>query len=328
MPFAVSVPNLLTNFRQVDKVSPTELGLATGWGASRTNPMVELAKSIFEARKAQAEGDLNRKMYEQATGQSMAQPSFFDRLSGNNGPSLDQVKTLASILEDKSQANYRKLQADYLMGPKTALTKAQTTKANSVGKTEKPIYSIDDTTGELVMVGTVPANAKTYKTQSVESYTQKRAESGKAKIEAERKGAIEKSRRLANVLTDLAKQFDEAYESSDSPLKQRVSGVAQTIGAKTGLKPNAKIMAVNKNMEFLAPTIVRLAGDVGAIPEGQTMRAISALSSGNLTKAERKAQVDSFIKFALSQASMKELQSFDDDKEARYQAWKASQIPQ
>lgn len=180
---------------------------------------------------------------------------------------------------------------------------------------------------------------------------------GQAAIETEQKKLSIKLGGLGKKLNTLRNQYDEAFKDSGAnpEWKQRIIGPISVIGAKTGVKPNPKLLAIAKNKRLQGIQIIKMAGESGNLAEQEQAGAIDAITSDNMTPDERKATVKQFMEVALSGApdyAINDLlkndmfvsvldevgfdykiagiqkpgaNGFDADKEARYQAWKKSQ---
>ena len=130
---------------------------------------------------------------------------------------------------------------------------------------------------------------------------------------AERKGAAkateqaftssEKLGQAVRRLSLLNRQFQEALPTGDrSPAEQRIAGRLSVFGAKTGLQPNPKLLALKSNIRPIAINLIRLFGEVGNLSESEQQGAIDVVTQENLTDDERIAKIRQFAEFALAGA--------------------------
>lgn len=218
------------------------------------------------------------------------------------------------------------------------------------------VYSFNPATGALEQVATVAKGSVVRNQLSAQERADIAYGNSSATNRASREGeSIKTSKNLAKLvrgLDVLNRQYDEVLGDKEmNSLYQRFSGPAAVFGAKTGINPNPKLLAIKKNERLQAVQVVRMAGDVGAIPQQQIDETTAAISNEGLTGEERQAAVGQFLEFALANAddlgteelrksktfmkivkrygiTFEEEQSSqfgNDDKEARYQAWKAQQ---
>lgn len=219
------------------------------------------------------------------------------------------------------------------------------------------VYSFNPVTGALEQIATVAKGSVVRNQMSVDDRLNAAYASGTGTNKASRESdSIKTSKNLAKLvrgLDVLNRQYDEVLgDKETSALYQRFAGPAAVFGAKTGLNPNPKLLSLKKNERLQAVQVVRMAGDVGAIPQQQIDETTAAIANEGLTGEEREAAVRQFLEFALANADdvgSEELRksksfmrvvnrygitfepdeevggSYDADKEARYQAWKAKQ---
>lgn len=169
------------------------------------------------------------------------------------------------------------------------------------------VYSFNPVTGALEQVATVNKGSIVRNQMSVDDRQSAAYATGTGANRAAREGeSVKTSKNLAKLvrgLDVLNKQYDEVLgDEETNALYQRFSGPAAVLGAKTGVNPNPKLLALKKNERLQAVQIVRMAGDVGAIPQQQIDETTSAISNEGLTGEERQAAVRQFLEFALANA--------------------------
>jgi len=117
--------------------------------------------------------------------------------------------------------------------------------------------------------------------------------------EEQMKGAQKLSRAVRR-LSILNQQFNEALPTGDrSAFQQRIAGPLAVIGAKTGISPNPRLMALKSNIRPIAINLIRDFGEVGNLSETEQRGAIDAVTKEGLTDEERIAQTGQFIQYAL-----------------------------
>lgn len=118
------------------------------------------------------------------------------------------------------------------------------------------------------------------------------------------KKAFESSEKLGQAIRRLSvinKQFKEALPSGNkTPAQQRVAAFTDVIGAKTGLKPNPRLLALKKNVRPMAINLIRLFGEVGNLSQSEQQGAMDTVEMEGLTDTERMASVKQFAEFALA----------------------------
>jgi len=146
---------------------------------------------------------------------------------------------------------------------------------------------------------------------------QEQADMVKATSEAKAKQVelSSKASGLVKKLDVLRKQYDEALPNAGlSPAQARMSGLAAVIGAKTGLKPNPKLLALKNNARLQTVQFLRLAGEVGnlAQPENEAGQLVTALEG--MTEEERKQAIGQYVEYALSGAPQEAISVLIQDK--------------
>lgn len=179
---------------------------------------------------------------------------------------------------------------------------------------------------------------------------------GEARIDVKEKETAIKLGTAVKRMNVVMKQFDEALPTLDkSAIEQRFSGQIAAWGAKTGVAPNPKLLALLSNARPMAINLIRLFGEVGNLSETEQKGALETVDLKGLTEVERLDKVRQFAEYALAGASDSSLeylkskpeiveviknlglkingvtdsegaeQEYDSEKEARYQAWKRAQ---
>jgi len=157
------------------------------------------------------------------------------------------------------------------------------------------------------VTATIPPTLEVEKQKAsleVQTAADKARVTGEAEIATKQKETGKKLAVLGKKLNTLRKQYDEALPDSgvNSETSQRIMGTLDVIGAKTGVKPNAKLMALQKNKRLQAIQIIKMAGEAGNLAEQEQKGAIEAITSETLTSNERKEAIKQFMELALSGA--------------------------
>ena len=120
---------------------------------------------------------------------------------------------------------------------------------------------------------------------------------------------------LSRRLNVLRKQYDEALPSSkDNPAwAQRVFGPAEVLGAKTGVAPNPKLLALMKNARLQAIQVIKMAGEAGNLAQQEQEEAAKAITSEGLTSEERKVATKQFLEVAIAGMSQEALEFVSKD---------------
>lgn len=139
---------------------------------------------------------------------------------------------------------------------------------------------------------------------------------GEAGISTEQKKIGIKLGALGKKLNTLRKQYDAALPDSgvNSETSQRIIGTLDVLAAKTGVKPNPKLVALQKNKRLQAIQIIKMAGESGNLAEQEQAGAIESIESEKLTSQERKESVKQFMEVALAGSSDEALNYLMKDK--------------
>lgn len=180
---------------------------------------------------------------------------------------------------------------------------------------EKTVFSIDDE-GNLVSSGKIGSKDIVKQLpQDVETIREKALARGEASVETKQKEVAMKLGGLVRKLSVLEKQYNDAIPATgNSALKQRISGPIEVWGAKTGLKPNPKLLALKKTESLRAIQIIKMAGEAGNLAQQEQAKAIEAVSNDALTPEERFEATKSFAEFALSGADPRALEYLQKNK--------------
>lgn len=138
------------------------------------------------------------------------------------------------------------------------------------------------------------------------------ADKQRALNEAEvEKKDIESSQKLGTAVKRLQiinQQFNEALPTgANTELEQRFAGPMAAWGAKTGVAPNPKLLAIMTNSRPIAINLVRLFGEVGNLSETEQKGALDVVDQAKLTETERLEKVKQFAEYALAGASTKSI---------------------
>jgi len=115
-------------------------------------------------------------------------------------------------------------------------------------------------------------------------------------------------------LSILNKQFNEALPTYEKgAVEQRVAGKLEAIGAKWGVSPNPKLLALLTNSRPVAINLVRAFGEVGNLSESEQRGALDVVDQAGLTEEERLEKVRQFAEFALAGATPKSLEGMMKD---------------
>jgi len=98
-----------------------------------------------------------------------------------------------------------------------------------------------------------------------------------------------------------------------NPFMQRIIGPAAVLGAKTGIAPNPKLMALKKNIRPVGIQLIRAFGEVGNLSETEQKSAIDTVENENLNEEERLAALRQFAEFALTGARPEALEFMQKD---------------
>jgi len=142
--------------------------------------------------------------------------------------------------------------------------------------------------------------------QSVEQIKEKAIARGEASIETGQKELATKLGGYTKKLDYLQNEYTAALDdvSKDIPeWQQRLVGPLEVLGAKTGAKPNPRLMALKKNEKMQAIQLVRMAGEVGNLTGQEQQNALDSVAQETLTPEERVAAVKQQVEFALSGAT-------------------------
>lgn len=103
-------------------------------------------------------------------------------------------------------------------------------------------------------------------------------------------------------LNIINEQLNAALPANNNPLVQRVMGPLAVIGAKTGLVPNPRLLAIKKNIRPIGIQLIRAFGEVGNLSEPEQKSSMDVVNNDKLSPEERLASVKQFAEFALGGA--------------------------
>lgn len=105
-------------------------------------------------------------------------------------------------------------------------------------------------------------------------------------------------------ISTVTSQFMEALPSEQrTELEQRFNGIASTIGARTGIAPNAQLLALLSNQRLQANELIKSFGEVGNLSQSDIQASIAAYNQAGLTDDERMAKLVQMAEWASSKIS-------------------------
>ena len=208
----------------------------------------------------------------------------------------NSVGTSSSIQEGNQLAENRSNQIGQSMLQSFGLQPQGTVSKTSTGEEFFRPDSLEDTENRLQI-------QKLQQELNPEFQEEKSRREGEGKAIEKSFESSEKLSQAVRRLSVINKQFKEALPSGDkTPVEQRISAWADVIGAKTGIKPNPKLLAIKQNVRPMAINLIRLFGEVGNLSQSEQQGAIDVIELEGRTDEERVASVRQFAEFALSGA--------------------------
>ena len=140
-------------------------------------------------------------------------------------------------------------------------------------------------------------------------------------IQEGEKESIKQSMGKTNQLSGTVKRFkkitdqyiDALPSEQRTPFEQRIYGSLSVLGAQTGFKPNAKLLALKKQAKSQAIQIIKGIGEVGSTTAPEQKSAENIIKNEGLTDDERKQQLKIFAEATLSGASQESLNLMSQD---------------
>lgn len=103
-------------------------------------------------------------------------------------------------------------------------------------------------------------------------------------------------KRASKKIDSLSRQFNEALPSGkNTPVEQRIHGLISTIGAKSGIIPNAKLLALQRQSKLQLRAILRDMGEGARLSDQDINQNLALIEQSGLTNEERMALVSSYL---------------------------------
>lgn len=140
--------------------------------------------------------------------------------------------------------------------------------------------------------------------ERIKQKSAKMIESGKGKGIEEAFKQGENIKRAFKKLGSITSQFNEFLPTGQKvPVEQRISGLIDSIGAQTGLKPNPGLQALQQTAKLQLRSILRDMGEGARLSDQDIKQNIAVIEQAGLTNTERKALVRSFMQTAIDSMS-------------------------
>lgn len=97
-------------------------------------------------------------------------------------------------------------------------------------------------------------------------------------------------------------QLNAALPANQNPLIQRMVGPMAVLGAKTGLAPNPRLLALKTNIRPIGIQLIRAFGEVGNLSEPEQKSSMDIVNNEGKSPDERLQAVKQFAEFALGGA--------------------------
>lgn len=179
---------------------------------------------------------------------------------------------------------------------------------------ETGVYSFNPLTGSFEQVSNVPKGSIVRNTLGEEDLKKKAMIQQEAQITGKSMDAGGKLGTAVKRLNLINNQMNEALPAkNNSPFAQRIIGPAAVFGAKTGIAPNPKLMALKKNIRPVGIQLIRAFGEVGNLSETEQKSAIDTVENENLNEEERMAAIKQFAEFAMQGARPEALEFMKKD---------------
>lgn len=173
----------------------------------------------------------------------------------------------------------------------------------SMPQPDTGVYSWNPLSGKLEQEASVPKGSIVRNTLGEEDLIRKAEIQRESQVVAKTMDVGGKLGTAVKRLNLINNQLNEALPAvSKNPFIQRIAGPAAVIGAKTGLMPNPKLMALKKNIRPIGIQMIRAFGEVGNLTETEQTSAIDTVQNEGLTTEERLDSVRQFAEFALAGA--------------------------
>jgi len=177
------------------------------------------------------------------------------------------------------------------------------------GNQSTGVFSFNPLTGNLEQVSQVPKGSIVRNTLGEEDLRTKAMITQESQVEGktiEAGGKLGTAVKRLKVIND---QMNAALPAQGTnPFAQRILGPAAVLGAKTGIAPNPRLMALKKNIRPVGIQLIRAFGEVGNLSETEQKSAIDTVENENLNEEERMAALRQFAEFALAGARPEAIQ--------------------
>ena len=165
------------------------------------------------------------------------------------------------------------------------------------------VYSWNPLSGQLEQQASVPKGSIVRNTTTEDDLKTKAMIGQQANITG---NVMEQGGKLGTAVKRLNlvnQQLNEALPAKNTnPFIQRMTGPAAVIGAKTGIAPNPKLLALKKNIRPIGIQLIRAFGEVGNLSATEQQSAIDTVQNEGLNEEERLAGIKQFAEFALAGA--------------------------
>src|SRR3990167_6169379 len=142
------------------------------------------------------------------------------------------------------------------------------------------VYSWNPLTGELEQESSVPKGSIVRNTLGEEDLKTKALIQQESQVVGKTMEAGGKLGTAVKRLKVINDQMNDALPAKNAnPFMQRIMGPAAVIGAKTGIVPNAKLMALKKNIRPVGIQLIRAFGEVGNLSETEQKSAIDTVEN-------------------------------------------------
>jgi len=176
-------------------------------------------------------------------------------------------------------------------------------KSSMKGNQQTGVFSFNPLTGNLDQVSQVPKGSIVRNTLGEEDLRTKAQIQQEAQVTGKTIDAGGKLGTAVKRLKVINDQMNAALPAEGiNPFAQRILGPAAVLGAKTGIVPNSRLMALKKNIRPVGIQLIRAFGEVGNLSETEQKSAIDTVENENLNEEERMAALRQFAEFALSGA--------------------------
>jgi len=103
-------------------------------------------------------------------------------------------------------------------------------------------------------------------------------------------------KRAVKKIGSITRQFNEALPSGEATAtEQRISGLISVFGAQTGLKPNPKLLALQRTAKLQLRAILRDMGEGARLSDQDISQNIALIEQAGLTNDEREALISTYM---------------------------------